>query len=155
MCWIGNINNKKTVETASDNLIVYKILAKNIDGKYVAPYMRKIYEVGEMYTISSLILEGKTPCGYCKISEGFHSFSKECIVRYGSSIEHHVYTKNGRFNKTIECRLSDLAVIAECVIPIGATYYENEKGEIVSDTIIITKICKDIPIHPKHFKELK
>ena len=154
MCWRGNLKDKKV---ASEAVTVYKILARNLSGKYVAPYLRTEYKIGEMYTISSLIPtkhDFKHGCGeyLIDVDVGFHSLSKDCLVCYGSSRDAFIYSQN--MYMVIHARLTDLAVIAKCTIPKGATYYENSKGEIVSDSLIVNEVYEDLPIERKHFHEI-
>jgi hypothetical protein len=152
MCWTGKLEDKRV---ADKSITVYKILAKRHNNTYVAPYMETIYEVGEMYTISSLNpLKTAFGCSYI-INKGFHSFDKNCTVCYLPNYSTSVFGADGFFNCYITCwHAGDIAVIAKCTIPKGATYYRNYRGEIVSDTLIIDEIY-DVPRQPKHFYDIK
>ena len=151
MCWTGNLTDKKV---ASETVTVYKILAwDGLDRKYVAPYRRTSYRIGEMYTISSLIPR-KNNFGEYLINEGFHTFNKDCLVCYDSCRDALIYDQNDVLNMIISARLTDLVVIAKCTIPKGATYYENSIGEIVSDSLIVNEVYGDLPFERKHFHEI-
>jgi len=152
MCWIGNLTDKKI---ASEAVTVYKILAwDGLNRKYVAPYQRTEYKIGKMYTISSLIPTKHCFGEYYLINEGFHTFNKDCLVRYGSCRDAIIYGQNGVERMIIGGSLTDLAVIAKCTIPKGATYYENSRGVIVSDSLIVNEVYEDLPYEMKHFHEI-
>lgn len=72
------------------------------------------------------------------INKGFHSYREPCHMRlifegWDSTITIKYPTKNvfiDYFKRPSSC-----LGIMSCIIPKGSKYYENEDGEIVSDTI--------------------
>ena len=157
MCWEGLCNKK----VADKDIKVYKVLLKYED-KYVPYYLsdKLAYEVGKLYKQEMVVEE----CYYDTskvVNVGFHSYSMERTYvkrtsNYFGLVLYKLYTKMGGYfeyyfdgkHNNVEVTngfLSDKTIIlngavhfVKCIIPKGAEYFENEKGEIVSNMIIVT-----------------
>lgn len=75
------------------------------------------------------------------INEGYHSYS---LSTQFSKYERVIIIHKGL---SWDCYFDNICT--ECTIPAGTIYYENEHGEIVSETIIINRIinfnyCDDL-----------
>jgi hypothetical protein len=151
MCWVGQLNDRRV---ANEDITAYKILARDIDGKYVAPYLREVYHIGEK-NATSLKVRRHFDGGEIQIKEGFHSFKEDCLVHLVSHREVGVLSipSTRKLPIPIIGVLTDTLVAAKCTIPEGAVYYENKDGEIVSTNLIINEIY-DIP-RLARFNELK
>ena len=130
MCWDGL--NKPIV--AEEDIKVFKICLKQT-GKTLMSYFRTfVYEVGVEYSATfGIEIED---FGEIAIYEGLHSYSTECPIKFDTYIGKNRFIDYYPPNESI--------VKVECVIPKGATYYENENGEIVSDTLRIVS-CSTLP----------
>ena len=86
---------------------------------------------------------------YTEIQEAFHSyrydktlFTLENHYFYGNREGVSIYHHNTDYKRQIDLLSSICYPLAfvKCTIPKGATYYENEIGEIASDQITIDDI---------------
>ena len=97
---------------------------------------------------------------YCErmINKGYHSYSGECKID-NINIVHDpkvfkIYSKDKKNNKyVINAYVHEK--IGVFIIPKGTEYYENEKGEIVSSTIIWTGNCNINEDLREEFQEIK
>ena len=150
MCWTTYKEELAKARIADKDIKVFKVCRK-INEQIVSFYMGKEYDVGETYRGKFNPSETENVFNH-GIKTGFHSYNPENTVikkRKSSStfddedddvdwddfnwievfdmdrhhLDHFVKTEN--------------VVRVECTIPEGSTYYENENGEIVSDTIRI------------------
>jgi hypothetical protein len=132
MCWIGE--NKYRV--AKDAIPVFKIglSRKNIAFSYF--YYFK-YEVGKTY-YEDIIRYPYDVLDKVIILEGLHSYSMDAKITQDNDYISVVFN-----NTSIELYSNhftrELCKI-ECTIPKGAVYYQNEYGELVSDSLKIEKI---------------
>lgn len=153
---------------ATDDIRVFKVCITTRDGGILPYYMSGVtdlrYEKGKTYHQEHPL---KIVLG--KIYAGYHSYSaKKC--HYEVNIENHFYRMTkGPFGipKAIPSRVSvygpknielDLykvhnvfqhyfsgCAILDCVIPKGTVYYENTRGEIVSEVIRVDNIIEVAP----------
>jgi hypothetical protein len=147
MCWAGNLTDKKI---ANKDIHVYKIVRRVEEGDkvtYKAPFNPFYYKLGRMYRSEFGI---RSFDSFIEINEGFHSFSEDMLVRMNDVNNIALYNKkNGGMMFCVYIKQTSAItsafgpcgtpVIMECIIPNGATYYENEFGEIVSNEIILHK----------------
>lgn len=120
MCLVTNTS----IPTILDkDLVVYKVLYKFGDGTY-SIYRDYRYDIGKKYHIEEIGVEpsyseeGKIPDEYC-IFEAYHA----CITLNGANA--HLAPEN---------------YIYKCVIPKGSkVFYDKDRPEIASDTIIIKR----------------
>lgn len=149
MCWHSNsiVESKR----AEKGMTVWKIM-KQIGGTtYVKSYYQKMkYKIGRLYeTEMNIKFNDFVSLGLylypMSITEGFHSYNPKG-VKFTRTQFFWDMTKKGLDDRDdrLDIIFEDpYAVVVECVIPEGSTYYENDRGEIVSDKIIITdKIIK-------------
>jgi len=140
MCFIGikplgNISN-----IAEEPIEVYKVLRKDSLGELYAPYMCGFsYMLGKIYETTIEFLDISE--GYIKIENGFHSYSKECISTLTTEWVGVSSITGGRRLLGFKIGFSNY-IVMKCIIPKGATYYENKYGEIVSDKLQIINEIK-------------
>jgi len=73
---------------------------------------------------------------YNRVFEGFHSYSPD-ICHAENEVLHKVIRLK---DNTVIGVYGRESVVVEGYIPKGGIYYVNEQGEIVSDSIVLTKI---------------
>lgn len=123
---------------AKDNIVVYKI------GK-ISGYLKILFEsICNSYSYSpnannpSNVLEPVVTDNiygdyFLEIQQGYHSYNGNCFVR-----DKIIYSTNGiKFIANYGLKY-DTLYIGEFIIPQGAEYFENEKGEIVSSKLYWT-----------------
>lgn len=131
MCWVSN--KTPVLQIAEQNIKTYKIL-KQFKGysKVESPLYPFVWEFNKEYF---------NPIGWStryftfyEITEGFHSLKCKPYIKENR------YCRRG----STECIMftSDRRKIFECTIPKGSRYYENETGDIVSEKLIINKLCE-------------
>ena len=141
MCWVGYSSDKKI---ANKDIPCRKVIGYDIfSGVYKAWYMRNLknsfYTIGETYTAELFI--NKTSCIPYKekfnwtvnISTGLHCYSENRKPVYGdkkSLIVGNILFSGDNF----------VPILVDCIIPKGATYYENYFGEIVTNKLTLVKI---------------
>lgn len=151
MCWTSKFSPHK--QTARENVPIFKI--GRFYGIVVKSYFQHFsYELNHKYIMETklelkvrvitrkstkivngliaFVDTGEVIGTEISIDKGFHSYSIDCAYKkwYDSII---VSLISGH-----EANYSEQASIIEGYIPEGAHYYENEKGEIVSDQIVLT-----------------
>ena len=140
MCFIGikppgNISN-----ITEEPIEVYKVLRKNSLGELYAPYIYGFnYMLGKIYetTIEFLDISER----HIKIGKGFHSYSKECISTLNTEWVGVASITGGTKLLGFVISIRSYTVV-KCIIPKGATYYENKYGEIVSNKLQIVSEIK-------------
>ena len=146
MCWIGKISDKRI---AKKDMIVHKVLMKFDDGEsvtYSSPYQHSKYKLGKQYEtkICPHTFGSKPEEGLIWISFGLHCYSTDCwhTRANGGYKEEKPYMivinfkKEGEFI-TYRKYCDGYPTLMKAVIPAGTTYYENKKGEIVAEKLII------------------
>jgi hypothetical protein len=146
MCWHGKLENRKI---ATEDLKCYKIVLKFSYEPFFRPYYRCnkspiIYEVGKTYY--GVICPAKVieDTDLITIHEGIHCYDLSVLICkfYKDKYEvkyllpHGVFLNLGTFSSRTYCK----AVLMECTIPKGTIYYMNDKGEIVTEKLIINKV---------------
>ena len=133
MCWIGRNN----LQIATEDIKVFKIF-KYKHGDILSPVMPMQWKRGELaphveipdssvhYT--RFIDEGYHSCRDLKIRPGYYNMES-----YPHIIGAFISTLR---NIPIMCQYENYIMLT-CIIPKGTKYYENEYGEIVSETIKI------------------
>lgn len=141
MCWDSN---KLETKIADKDIQVFKIVNWN----NTSVYQDFHYETGKEYE-SYVRIEREDWSdneGHYTISQGIHSYnSRKVHVEYSykdyfGNICSKYFKVVGN-NMTIDyfVRVYMRLKCVDCVIPKGATYYENEQGEIVSNRLIYNK----------------
>ena len=146
MCWNGILKNRKI---ATEDLKCYKIVSKFNYEPFFRPYFRcndspMIYEVGKTYYSKICPTKAMEDTGLITIHEGIHCYDlsvhickfhrDKYEVRY--LLPYGEFLKIGAFSSRTYCK----AVLMECTIPKGTLYYMNDKGEIVTEKLIINKV---------------
>ena len=138
MCWIG----KNACRIARKDIAVYKMgsISENI---FISLYQNYIYEIGKINKDIVLIPDMRYNINgvfriedpLCTIYRGYHSYTS-----IGMS-----YSDLGLYSRTIYLGklpytlwLKNYYYIATFIIPEGSNYFENDRGEIVSSSIIYT-----------------
>jgi len=156
MCWYGKRSDKKVAKT---NIEVQKVLMmcdKDVD-RFLSPYRYEVYTANEekkhaIVVRDDIVDESKEEP--IRIDIGLHSYSRKCKMRkpIPKALQTNyliVYPKNYNYqsklfgnthtySERIIYSLRRMPVMVKAIIPKGTTYYENSKGEIVSDKLIIT-----------------
>lgn len=133
MCWMCSKAEKKIVE---EDIKVFKI-GESHGGMFYSMYKGFKYQLNKLYSINIRI--NKDDDGVFVGSKGFHSYDP-----FIANLE--IYDKDvfPRWVVYAGVRKLDVGNIgyvkAECVIPKGSEYYENENGEIISNQIIIKNV---------------
>lgn len=126
---------------AKSDIITYKIMRRD-NGTFSSYFYFYGYKPGTEYMIEDEIKIDETRTKYI-VEEGFHSYNGKCLIRTNCvdrSFSLHSYNLNRSctiwsiLRTTEDCDI----IVTECLIPKGSVYYENDKGEIVSDKIMIT-----------------
>ena len=150
MCWMTFRQENSKPKVADRPIKVFKVCRRDF-GTILAYYHDKEYVEGVTYHHDGEIKDFRTHFENStrySINYGFHSYDADKVkvvernlplytviggirmldVLYGNDIRLDYYPARG------------ILVRAECTIPEGATYYENERGEFVSNAITINKI---------------
>ena len=155
MCWTTirkDLSQPKKV-TDKNGLEVFKICKKSYYNDDILPYFydkMKPYKKGcEYFTIMDdikaiSICRTFNPFVEYQINNGFHSYSKGCTTcfKIDNDYSHlYVYSKDRQPLEHYDI-YNNILYRVVCIIPYGATYYENWYGEIVSDKLIPMKFTK-------------
>lgn len=148
MCWTTFKQENSKPKVADRPINVFKVCKRKF-GTTISYYHDKEYVEGVTYHHYGDIKNfkiGFTNSTHYSISNGFHSYDADKV----KVVERNrfLYTGNVKIFDVLygnDIRLDfyaerSILVRAECTIPEGATYYENEKGEFVSNAITINKI---------------
>ena len=159
MCWSINkieceSNPEKYHKIAEEDITVYKFGVQNSN------IFLSIYQTNFWYepNKSNKLIKLEWLEFNQVIREGYHSYSGECKID-NINIVHDpnvfkIYSKDKKNNKyVINAYVHEK--IGVFIIPKGTEYYENEKGEIVSSTIIWTGNCNINEDLREEFQEIK
>ena len=141
MCWVETKDNIN-VQIADKDFKVYKIVLganKQSCTSIVKGFNYVVNTLHAIPTIESKIIDPY--CGKIKIEKAYHSYTEIHFICDSSYYIHCGATicKNVLFGKRVVCiPFENDGYIATFIIPKGATYIINTKGEIVSDKIIYT-----------------
>lgn len=138
MCWVSS---QAVKQIAEEDIKVFKI-GESHRGMFYSMYKGFEYKLNRLYT-SCIDIELQD-CIDIKFqdynnmfvgSKGFHSYDPSIVhldIRKNVIIQWAVYAGKRKLD------VGDINYVkAECVIPKGSVYYENENGEIISNQIII------------------
>lgn len=150
MCWRTTESFPDALErrTAVKDIVAYKVLRLEEGGRFFSYLQGFEYTPQRTCVLSEDLVMSKDVNGDRTINEGFHSYGGGCIVKtwgvsgmigiYGQYRYKLLYLYDSMGMGNYDCDSGD-TVFARCVIPEGSAYYENERGEIVSDGICLTK----------------
>lgn len=135
MCWI---NTKAEKQIAEKDIKVFK-LGETHEDLFCSMYIGFKYQLNQLYT-SCIDIEFQDYSGSFVGSQGFHSYDPSIVhleIREDVISRWAVYAGQ----RMLDFDTGDANYVkAECIIPKGAEYYENEHGEIVSNQIIIKRL---------------
>ena len=163
MCWYGTVNDEKV---AKRDLRVMKVLYKpikisehinlpiDLKDYFIAPYAATFYEIGKRYEQDIMQITTYDTFGDADklvIEKGLHSFSKSVKWKISKLYNIRAFTANTvsvycvsnmlipafKFNQATISGNFELKLV-ECIIPKGTKYYRNNKGDIVSEALIVT-----------------
>lgn len=161
MCWTTYKEELAKTRTADKDIKAFKVCRPTDDPNYAKPYYFNHYgdyKVGNTYFICAdiFVRQIRPPHLHTcyEIDRGYHSYNPEkvsvsidenpmddaiTLLRNDVKTPLHSYsvTRNDNGVKIDYFLLKRNLVKVNCTIPKGATYYENENGEFVSDIIRI------------------
>lgn len=133
MCWIGK--DKKQI--AEKDIAVFKIVRKSRTNKFLSYYYSKHWILKSKQESEIL----KHPSNYedfIEIHIGLHSYDSS-IVKIVKDFLMFKIDSYFSFVPLDSFFYTEKAYKMDCVIPKGSTYYENVRGEIVSEALIPIK----------------
>lgn len=133
MCWLGTEAVQKIAEK---DFYVYKIGRVIWNGIFVSCI--KNFDYIPKFRNRTIFIIVQIPCrGTCVIQEGYHSYK---WIAFDDINPHERCLYLGNYNSALKENISlyKHCCIATFIVPKGATYIINTKGEIVSDKIIYT-----------------
>lgn len=142
MCWKTRQDIfLQSIETKGD-IPIFKICAPLSENYILSVHRSFLYNLNRVYTLKDqdmiLILPTVNwTTTIASIYEGFHSYITDCKLY--DNLVGHVYVK-GINAETIGVYGKSQVVKVFGYIPKGSTYYINENGECVSNSICLTKI---------------
>ena len=139
MCWTCCIENLKA-QIAKEDINVYKVVLKATKKSCMSPFMKYVYYSDSVQPSLDLHLETKSYSSYAIIREGYYSYRSVNFVC--DSIGQNITDKLAKvihLGKESEViGIDNSFYLATFTIPIGAKYFINEDGVIVSNNIRYT-----------------
>ena len=147
MCWVGKIED---IHIAKEDIEVKKVLmarGNDVPGSFVSPYRNVPYKFDVIYEATITPHHPHHPDdGTIMINAGLHCYSAKCDSSTYKSVHGRITVINIYLLRTFEGTreshnyVADVfrkPVLMKCIIPAGTTYYENKRGEIVSEKLIV------------------
>lgn len=141
MCWISY--SKPKLKTATKPIKVYKVLETDTRK---APCRYIQYRIDE--PMANVVINVKETLSYegdhiyFEINEGYHSFSKNVVIKRECKKFTIIYSPF--YLKQLFSVDNEGYSIFEAYIPSGTKYYKNASGEIVSETLIVSNKTVEI-----------
>ena len=148
MCWMTNRKEHAKKLKADCDLKVFKVVLAT-DRNTAKPYFFNNpaieYQKNKTYTGKVIKLQKSKSSMWFKyyIMNGFHSYDIKKLQPVRPSYSDSILVQDSDEN-VLEFYHEEGAIVMECTIPKGTTYYENEKGEIVSDSIRVDNFVQPI-----------
>lgn len=143
MCWTTENSSYTKIRTAEKDIEVFKIVNLSLNPLdteeylFYSVYKHFQYKIGGKYNCEIGEIGEVDRLFY--INEGIHSYSKKVkIIHCNDYIDDYYTSAICVFHNNIKLDYfyyKPIYVKLKCVIPKGSQYYENEHGEIVSNTI--------------------
>lgn len=127
MCWLSNIPVNCII--TKDNIKVYKIFKKNVEGQLISPIYDFKWEIGKLYVENDI---PNYPSSV--INKGFHSLKTTPIRLFG-------YWWN-RSYRNLPLLTDSGHFVCVCEIPKGSIYFENKYKEVVSNKLIVKYVLE-------------
>lgn len=148
MCWTTQYDNHLQPLIAEDDMKVLKLLSEDLKSPFQLNFHYILNENAPYVPI-------KLEISYWQkediINDGYHSFN----INHHSILKFEELTEKYLYKKSV---FPEGSCLFEAIIPKGTKYYENEYGEIVSETIRIVKkvnhLNYDITVTPINFDVL-
>ena len=141
MCWAERLENVN-IQIADKDIEVYKIVTYTNKQSCVSIIKNFNYTANILYKIPILEYDGiARKYGVLKIEKAYHSYTRiQFVCNSTFRVVKGVYRCKSIIlgNKRMLMSFENDGYIATFIIPKGATYIINTKGEIVSDKIIYT-----------------
>ena len=143
MHWTTNIEENLKPKKAEKDIDTFKICRMNSFAKEAYPFHYPFQESFKKGILYGVDVNAVNPVGNC-IYSGYKTYSaskdkyvmvddaKLCVMN-GTSVISYYGCRNTPPMSTI---------VMKCIVPKGATYYENEYGEIVSNQIKVASFLK-------------
>lgn len=136
MCWIGDYKNLKKTEK---DIPVFKILYRSSETTTLFSIYQNFPYMLHKKVVSRVEVESWINTTVCRISEAIHSYSPELIHIKSSSLSYRVFIYY--LNEWLDIFPTDGSYVrVNGIIPKGSTYAINDRGEYVSDSIILEEI---------------
>ena len=142
MCWIGNLVN---LNYTKKDIPIFKIMMLNgtKENSVFSYYCLAEYKIWELK--ESKIIPGKSIWSpqLTKVSIALHSYNplKINVSTKRDGIKGHALFLTCNENNLILDSYPLFCIIVKGYIPKGSLYCENEKGEFISNKLIMTEIC--------------
>lgn len=131
MCWIG----KNNPQIATEDIKVFKIFEYK-NGELLSPVMLMGWKRGKL--ASHVEIPDSSTLYLRNIGKGYHSCRDLKIVpNHFNDISIIREAFFSPIHGLLIMRKKERFIMLTCIIPKGTKYYENEYGEIVSETIKI------------------
>ena len=147
MCWIGLLENRRI---ATEDIPIYKIMIKG-NGCFSSYFWHSKYIKNEIRQSPIIIdneFEGKEK--EIKVNVALHSYSIEHTFiekayKEDPKFDNYtcIYIRDSSNKNTLEFYDDDHLIVVKGYIPKDSVYYINNRGEIVSNQLVMTKICSE------------
>lgn len=133
MCWISR---KDTKQVAKRDFYVYKVgLVRG--NTFISLFQKHIYGIKRSNPIIPL-KPVKDNWGMVTIEAGYHSYKEVAIEFYSNPNFRDIYLGDAIMGFVDNLSLYSHLYLCTFIVPKGAEYYINSRGEIVSSNIIYT-----------------
>ena len=141
MCWIGDYKNLKKTEK---DIPVFKILYRKGETTTLFSVYQVFPYVLHKKVTSEVEVDSWINANICRIAKAIHSYSSE-LVHAKLIVPNRAYIYYLNDINHLDAWLDDFStdgsfVRVNGIIPKGSTYAINNKGEYVSDSIILKEI---------------
>lgn len=154
MCWLKQTDTASPLPEAliaEYDIPIFKICHRDKYGTIRSYYNCFLYTLGVLYKLEDKLEIDKTGIDiggkirlYLYITKGFHSYSKECKIDvdiyYNIILE--LLNKCQEYYPNCSYYPRIATIVVEGHISKGASYYINDRGEYVSDRIILDKVIE-------------
>jgi len=136
MCWVSS---KLVCENSGDEKVpIYKVLGLTYGSLRAYFYSDFLYILNHIY--ESRINPERGILDMYLINEGLHCYSAKCRFRYNYP---GVLVTCLTETRSYPPSSYTMAVVTKGYIPPNTKYYINEKGEIVTESLVLTEIMSE------------
>ena len=121
---------KESAKIAEEDIVVYKLLGKCLNGAYYSPWRDAPYEIGKLYTANIRYHE-------CLLNKGDEYPIKTTIIEEGL----HAYIDHSTAVLTSAMVPISGLFIVKAIIPRGSMYVLGTGNEIVSTQLKLIEEC--------------